>query len=585
VSAAPREPAIGITAPGRWPVVVTAIAVLGAAIWYVLGLRLTLPTIFADELIYLNGARTIATHGSLSGYGYGVLTPAVDSIAYVVMPNDLSAYHAVRVIHALMMASAAFPAYLLARKALPHTWAIAVAALTLCVPWMVYSRFVMTEAAFYPLFLLFVLACARALERPTTGRQLAALGAVALAFAARPQGVVLVGAIVGVILAQAALTHRWGETLRTFAPTWIAFGVVGICAAAATAVTSWSPLGSYDVLLSGWWHPHGLLLWAAANVTALSLGIGLLTAAAAPLGVAAMLRQGSPAERALALAAAFSSLALLVTVVVLSESAYGQGQVHERALFYITPLALICALAWVKHGLPRPRATVAAVLVVFVGLAILTPAGVFEARSVDALSFKLWTKLGSHPSSVHLLVIAATLVAAIALVLARGPALLVATFILAALGVALVSDYHSDVSRAATSRYRWVDETLPAGGRAAIVWFGCQERRCSPATATRDLGRMAVYSELFNARVDTIAHVGAENPIRGVESTPGRLRADGTIVGPDGPLHARYVVADSDVNLLGRRVATLRGSEVSAGGEALTLWRTDGQIRVLAPPR
>jgi hypothetical protein len=284
----------------------------------------------------------------------------------------------------------------------------------------------------------------------------------------------------------------------------------------------------------------------------------------------------------------FSTLALLTTVVVLSESAYGQGQVHERAVFYVVPLVLIAALAWVRHGLPRPRAAFAVTLAVFVGLAILAPAGVFEARSVDALSFKLLTRFDSNAASIHLIVIGATLVAAIALVWVRGPLPLLATFAAAALAVALVSDYHSDVSRSATGRYRWIDEALPKGKRATIVWFGCRERRCSPATATDMLAHMAVYTELFNSRVGAVAHVGGENPVRSVASVSGHIGNDGTIVREDGgPLRARYVVASAGVRLRGRRVATLRARDVKASrpvsNEALALWSTDGTIRVLTP--
>ena len=98
------------------------------------------------------------------------------------------------------MVSAAFPAYLLAERALSHRGALAVAALAVVVPWMVYARFVMTEAAFYPVFLLFGLALVRALEKPSARRQLVLALALALAFATRTQAVALAGAVVSAVV-------------------------------------------------------------------------------------------------------------------------------------------------------------------------------------------------------------------------------------------------------------------------------------------------------------------------------------------------------------------------------------------------
>ena len=63
------------------------------------------------------------------------------------------------------MSLAAFPACL-ARRTLTHRNTDTLTALAVVVPWIVYARFVMTEGIFYPVFLLFVLALVRALERP-----------------------------------------------------------------------------------------------------------------------------------------------------------------------------------------------------------------------------------------------------------------------------------------------------------------------------------------------------------------------------------------------------------------------------------
>ena len=318
----------------------------------------------------------------------------------------------------------------------------------MCVPWMVYARFVMTESLFYPVFLWFVLALVCALERPTPRRQVIVLLVAATAFAVRTQAGVLFPAIAAAVLVYGAAQGSVRASVKSFALTWLVACAEGAVALGAAAMGAWHPLGAYGVLLRGWWHPHGLLLWTVANVTCLSLGVGILVAAASPLGAAALLHRGNtPSEHAIAAAAVSSTLALLLTVVVLSESAYGLGSVHERNLFYVVPLLLILALAWAARGFPASRRLLSATVACLVGLALLMPAGVLGGSSVDALSFKYWTRLEPTRLSPHVLIVLAVMIAGIVLVVARSTALLIATFVLATVGVASASSYHTDLPR------------------------------------------------------------------------------------------------------------------------------------------
>lgn len=571
-----------------WPASVGLMAAVAGVGWYSLGRAAAVPRIFADEIIYANAARNIAESGSLSGNGYGILTPAVDASAYLLTGTDVDAYRLIQAINVAVMVSAAFPAYLLARRALAHRSALTVAALSVIVPWMVYARFVMTEAAFYPVFLLFTLALVRALERPSLGRQLVLALALALALATRTQAVALTGAVGSAVLIHGLARSHVRATARAFAPTWGLYATLGASAAALAAAGVVHPLGAYGVLLDDPWHPHGLALWVAANVTSLSLGLGVLVVVAAPLGAAVLLCRGATAsEQAFAAAAVSSTLWLLLTVAVLSVSPFGQGAPHERNLFFVAPLVLVCALAWAARGFPRPPLLTATTAAGVVTLAILMPSGVITTHSVDALSFKFWATIPRNGLSAATLMVAAVTVGAVIVVRLRASWPLVASVALTAIGVAAASDYRSDQPRSLTPLYAWVDRTLPANARAAIVWIGVDEGRCPTGTPESLLGKVAVYTEYFNSRIGPVGHLLADNPARGLATDAFAIRQDGVVARAGDPLRPGYVVTDARVGIAGTRLALLRASDVGIAGaregSALALWRVSPPLRLVRP--
>jgi len=407
----------------------------------------------------------------------------------------------------------------------------------------------------------------------------------ALAYATRAQAAVLFPAIALAVLLFGVAQGAVRATVRSFTFTWILSCVGGAVVLVAAAVSSWNPFGAYSGLFEGLRHPHGLLLWTAANATSLSLGVGILVAAAAPLGAVTLLRrEGTAAGQAFAAAAVSSTLGLLLTVVVLSENAlYGLGSVHERNLFYVAPLLLICALAWAERGFPASRRLLVVTLAAVIALALLMPAGVLEGGSFDTLSFKFWTQLTPWGVTPHVVIVLAVFVAAILLLVARSTALLVATFVLATVGIASASRYHNDVPRSLTPRYEWVDRALPAHTDATLLWVDCSVPVCGMGHPDERLARVAVYTELFNSRVTEVGRIGADNPRRGLASTVFTLRADGAVLRDGVPLHARYVVVDSRVRVEGTRVAVLRPSEVrvDTNHEALALWRTGSAVRLV----
>jgi hypothetical protein len=571
-----------------WPLSVGLAAAAAGVGWYSLGRALAVPRIFADEIIYAEAARGLAENGRLLGHGYGIVTPAIDATAYVLTGNDVDAYRLIQAINVVVMVSAAFPAYLLAKRALSHRAAVAVAALAVLVPWMVYARFVMTEAAFYPVFLLFTLALVRTLERPSLRRQLVLALALALAFATRTQAVALAGAVVSAVVLYGLARRDIRATIRAFAPTWGFYAAAGTCAGALAAAGIWRPLGAYSVLLRESWHPHGILLWVAAHVTSLSLGLGVLVVVAAPLGAAALLdRRAERPEQAFAAAAVSSALWLLLTVAVLSVTPYGQGTVHERSFFFVTPFVLICAFAWAARGFPRPLLLTSATAAGLVLLAILMPAGVITTHSIDALSFKLWAAMPRGGLSAATLFVAAVAIGAVIVTRLRVTWPFVVSVVLAATGVAAASDYRSEQPRSLTQRYAWIDGALPVGARAAILWIGVDESRCPAGTAGSLLGKLTLYTEYFNSRIGPVGHLLADNADRGLATDRFGIRRDGVVTLAGIALRPRYVVTDARVALAGARVALLHARDVGIAEarehSALALWRVAPPLRLVRP--
>ena len=106
----------------------------------------------------------------------------------------------------------------------------------------------MTEAVFYPVFLVFVLALVRALERPTVTRQLGLAAALGLAFATRTQSIVLVGAVMCAVVIYGLAQASIKSVVLAFVPTWVLYAMVGAAAGGLALIGAleatwglWSP--------------------------------------------------------------------------------------------------------------------------------------------------------------------------------------------------------------------------------------------------------------------------------------------------------------------------------------------------------
>ena len=139
------------------------LVVVSSVIRFVLGRSIVAPWIMIDELIYSELAKSFASSGDFlvrdqPSNVFGFVYPVVISPAWALFDRLPQAYAAAKAINAVVMSLAAVPAYFLARRVLAPSWSLAAAVLTVAAPFMVYTAMVMTENAFYPIYLVAALA-------------------------------------------------------------------------------------------------------------------------------------------------------------------------------------------------------------------------------------------------------------------------------------------------------------------------------------------------------------------------------------------------------------------------------------------
>jgi uncharacterized membrane protein len=127
--------------------------------------------IFDDELLYWKLSQSIAAgHGlSIRGEPFffpAPLAPLVQSPAWL-LGSMTDAYTAAKILNAIVMCAAVFPAYWIARRVVRPSFALLTAAATVATPAMVYHSFLMSEALAYPVFLIAVAVLVKALADPS----------------------------------------------------------------------------------------------------------------------------------------------------------------------------------------------------------------------------------------------------------------------------------------------------------------------------------------------------------------------------------------------------------------------------------
>ena len=272
----------------------TAIVAVSTAVRFAFAQRIAAPWIVVDELIYSELARSVADEGRLlirgePSYGYGVVYPLLVSPAYALFDSLPAAYDALKAINSLLVSLAAVPAYFLARRVLPRGLAVFASLLAVSVPSLLYAGEVMTENAFYPLFLCVALALVLALERPTPLRQGVLLAVCVLAYLTRAQALAF--------FAAAAVAPFLVGNWRSFRVLYGAFAAGVVAVLGVQLVRGESPLGvlgAYAVTGEHRYEPGEVARWLLYHLAELDVYLGIFPFA----GVARPARAlGSAAER------------------------------------------------------------------------------------------------------------------------------------------------------------------------------------------------------------------------------------------------------------------------------------------------
>ena len=549
-----------------------AIVALSAGIRFVLARGMVAPWIMVDELVYSELAKSFAASGHLeirgvpSGGSYGFVYPLLISPAYRLFDAVPDAYAAAKAINSVVMSLAAVPAYLLARRVLNRPFALAAAALSVAIPSLLYTGTLMTENAFYPVFLCVALVLVRMLERPTRVNQLGVLVLCGLAYTTRQQALALFAAV---LTAPLLLGLRRLGRFRTLYGAAGAVAAVALLAEGARGRSPLSLLGAYETAGHQGYSVGAVAKWLLWHVAELDLYLGVIPVAA--FVVLAFTWRSLDAPQRAFMAGASALTAWVLLEVAAFATLPGVARVEERNTFYVAPLFLVALLLWVQLGAARPR-FVAAGSAVGAALLVATlpfPSLIRPEITSDTLALVPWWKLQEQGLALHDVRLVASVCALGAAVLflfvpqrwaLSLPLLVVAYFSVVQQPVQARAELASHNARAAGvgGRLDWIDRSVPHGVGVAVLWAG----RTDP--------HVVWENEFFNRSVGAVYDVAAPMP-GNLPSTPVRVGAGGVL---QPQLPERLALSDGTLDLRGTRIA----SDLERG---VSLWRAAPPVRAV----
>jgi hypothetical protein len=524
------------------------------------------PWITPDEVIYAELGESLWSSGRFEVVGehmgfFGLVFPAL--VGPPLLVGDLErGYHWLKLVQALVMSLTAVPVYYWARSLAGAGWALCAAALTVAIPGLAYSGLVMTEVAFYPVLVLAAWALARALERPTLGRQGMLVAACALAAMTRLQAFVLLPVFLTAVAAKALLDRRPGEAFRLLP------AAAGLAALAA-AWAGWRLASDGNLsALFGAYAPAGETHYVAAVAVRYALyhaGDLLLLVGVVPFCAVVTLLGLRDARLNAYLATALSLSAWLAVEVAVFASQH-VGLLAERNLLPLAPVLFVGFAAWLQRGAPRPATATGSACAAALLLALALPVARFASLEAFPDAFTLEPLIGLHASrpgaNVDLIVVSvvAVAVAAFAFLPRRLavalPVALGCVFAALSVGASREIVARDRVMQAASTGpdRRWIDRSVD--GPVSYLFIG-------------DLNWPAVWQNVFwNRRIDHVYGLGGA-------TVPGGLPQRRVDPAPDGRLPgvgARYVASLYPIAFVGRAVAS--------GGAGLLLWRVDPPARI-----
>jgi dolichyl-phosphate-mannose-protein mannosyltransferase len=543
-------------------------------------LRVPSPWFTPDEQTYGELGKSLYRDGNLQILGsptafYSLLYPALVGLPLSLGDLELG-YTLLKLLQALVMSLAAVPVYLWGRSLMAPRWALVAAALSLAVPGLAFSGFIMTEVAFYPAVCLTAWAMARALERPTVLSQALVLVAIVAATATRLQAIVLAPVLVLAIALKVAFDRTWLGGVRRYAVALggtAALGLLGAGLRVAQGGSGNGILGAYrttgevsydlgEAVRFTLYHAADLLFMTALFPV---LAVAVLAVPAFAGGERSQAGQAYLAV-AIALCAGFVVEVGLFTSRLL-------GRLAERNLLALAPILFLGFALWLDRGAPRPRIATAAAAVASLGLLAYLPWSAFvtAAAEPDAFTiiplYRLRVRYPDLDIRFFALFAAVDLIVLFALLPRR---YLLALPIVAALllGTASVSASRTVAEQASLFRLnmvgqdrRWVDRK--ARGPVAFLYAG--ELSWS--------GGAPVWVTLFwNRRIRYVYDLFGASAFGPLPQQPITLAGDGRLLLGDGrEVRAPYVVGYIDF--------TFAGSYIAGSSNGFRLWQAAQPVR------
>jgi hypothetical protein len=470
-----------------------------------------------------------------------------------------------------------------------HRASLLVATFTVLVPSMSYTGVVMTENAFYPVFLLSVLLIARVVREPTASNQAVALMGLGLVAFTRIQGVALAAAYLGA-LALYAVTGPASERRRYLARASPTVVVVVVASLAPPLISIASGDGAFGWLgaRSGTFEefrPREIPEWFAYLAGDLVLYVAVAPIAAAVVIISMGLsRRASQTVRLFAAIALPTFLAMLVSVSIVSAALDVDGveNLNERYIFYIVPLTFVGLALWVHERLPVPRPLVWVVLAACCLLAAVVPfARLDHNASFQSIALMPWIGMKSLGPLLPVIVAGCTFGCGMLWLRSRresvGRLWFVTGITMTMLAMLAIGGNASSALDTAKTFHggsaTWIDDVVPAGMKVLVVW----RERSGPSGRLDPFAPWLMVAEFFNTAVGNVYRLGGPTYYEGfLHTKPIARLADGTLVANGEPLEPRYVLVTCETPVIGTVVARSRHG-------VLELVKIEGPLRLAAP--
>ncbi|MGZ8688242.1 MAG: hypothetical protein ACXWZP_07420, partial [Gaiellaceae bacterium] len=547
--------------------VLAAIVLVSACARFAASLSFHAPWVAPDEMAYgllgqslwQTGGLTI--RGTAVGY-YSLVYPAFVGGALSI--GDTAAGIVVlQAVQAVAMSAVAVPVFLWGRRLTGDRWALAAAALSVLPPALAYSGLIMSEAVYYPLVAVALLALARAVQEPGLFRLGLMLASVTLTAAVRLQALVLLPTFATALVLDAFLA-RDGRALRRYLVALAT--IAGVVAAGFVAWVatghggmSWNALlGAYETVgaeTPGVGAVMKELVWGTGGIVLVSFGVPFLATAVLAVRAAAAGEHDATVRAFLATTVAYvACLVLEVGFFAASFVTY----VPERYLFTTTPVLFLGLCLWLTRGASRPRVVLLPVVAGTVAVvAAISPPQLFADVGVhDLLTTLTFFDLAAGVSDivVRTVVVGAVVVGAAAFVLVppRRAALL-AVVVAVGLGALSIGSARAIADRSRQEEAKafvpadreWIDQA-GAGARVALLNTGDREWPIVPRTA------------FWNQDVTTVARLPGAQGSGAIPQTLVDPGTDGVLRAGDGSVISEpLVAAPTGAVLNGEKVAEI----------------------------